>query len=290
MHGRRQRRAGRPGDLPCGRVPGAGGDGDVPVRPALPATVVIIQARHPPGPGLLYFPQRGMAASPFPETMRPARELRLVLRLKEQARHLADELALAAIAASCPPAIEVARCLARPAGFPRAPSGSAASRACLISSWALALTRASSARAAATASRVAAATLMRSAASLMRDHPRHPGTHPHQARPGTPGTGQHPKRREISASCGHTGCSPGYRPAVAPSPGHQEVDPSSRRGPAASQCRDRRAHRAARRREPRLGILADPRRVAPARSPGQRIHDPPGDPPPHRARHSATRR
>ena len=47
VHGRGERRAGRPGDLPCGRAPGAGGDGDVPVRPALPATVVITQARHP---------------------------------------------------------------------------------------------------------------------------------------------------------------------------------------------------------------------------------------------------
>ena len=47
---------------------------------------------HRPGPGLLYFPQRGMAASPFPETVRPARESRFVVRLKEQAHHLADEL------------------------------------------------------------------------------------------------------------------------------------------------------------------------------------------------------
>ena len=50
---------------------------------------------------------------------------------------------------------------------------------------------------------------------------------------------------------------------------------SSRRGPAASQCRDRRADRAACRREPRLRIPADPRRAAQARSPGQCIHYPP---------------
>jgi len=63
---------------------------------------------------------------------------------------------------------------------------------------------------------------------------------------------------------------------VAPPPGHQEVDLSSRRGTTASQLRDRRADRPARRREPRLGIPADPRRTAQARPPGQRIHDPPG--------------
>ena len=57
----------------------------------------------------------------------------------------------------------------------------------------------------------------------------------------------------------HRLVTPGYRPAVAPSPGRQKVDLSARRGPAASQRRDRRAHRAARRRESRLGIPADPR-------------------------------
>jgi hypothetical protein len=67
-----------------------------------------------------------------------------------------------------------------------------------------------------------------------------------------------------------------YRPSVAPPPGHQEVDLSSRRRPTASQCSDRRADRAARRREPQLGIPADPRRAAQARPPGQRIYDPPG--------------
>ena len=36
-------------------------------------------------------------------------------------------------------------------------------------------------------------------------------------------------------------------------PGHQEMDLSARRGPAAGQCRHRRADRPARRREPRLG-------------------------------------
>jgi len=45
MHGRGECRAGRSGGLPCGRVPG--GNGGVPVRPALPATVTVTQARHP---------------------------------------------------------------------------------------------------------------------------------------------------------------------------------------------------------------------------------------------------
>ena len=58
--------------------------------------------------------------------------------------------------------------------------------------------------------------------------------------------------RNLPGSCGHTGWSPGYRPTVAPSPGHQKVDLSARPGSAASQHRDRRAHRAPRRREPRL--------------------------------------
>ena len=53
-------------------------------------------------------------------------------------------------------------------------------------------------------------------------------------------------------------------------------DLSAPDGPAAGQRRDRRAHRAARHREPRLGIPEDPGRTAQARSPGERVHDPPG--------------
>src|SRR5690348_10278314 len=41
-------------------------------------------------------------------------------------------------------------------------------------------------------------------------------------------------------------------------------------------ARDHRADRAARHRESRLGIPADPRRTAQARPPGRRIHHPPG--------------
>jgi hypothetical protein len=44
----------------------------------------------------------------------------------------------------------------------------------------------------------------------------------------------------------------------------------------AGQRRDRRADRAARYREPRLGIPADPGRAPQTRPPGQRLHDPPG--------------
>src|SRR6266566_6814068 len=59
-------------------------------------------------------------------------------------------------------------------------------------------------------------------------------------------------------------------------PGHPEVDLPEPDRPAADQCRDRRADRAARHREPRLGVQEDPRRTAQARPPGWRIHDPTG--------------
>src|SRR5207247_8810812 len=45
-----------------------------------------------------------------------------------------------------------------------------------------------------------------------------------------------------------------YRAAVAPPPGRREMDLSAPDGPAAGQRPDRRADRAARHREPRLGI------------------------------------
>src|SRR5438034_575739 len=67
-----------------------------------------------------------------------------------------------------------------------------------------------------------------------------------------------------------------YRAAVAPPPGRREMDLSAPDGPAAGRRRDRRADRAARHREPQLGIPADPGRTAQARSPGERVHDPPG--------------
>ena len=43
-----------------------------------------------PGPGIIYLPQRGMAPSFPPEPVRIIRELRLIVRLKEQADHFAD--------------------------------------------------------------------------------------------------------------------------------------------------------------------------------------------------------
>ncbi len=69
---------------------------------------------------------------------------------------------------------------------------------------------------------------------------------------------------------------PRHRPALAPPPGHPQVDLSTPDRTAASQRRDRRTHRVARHREHRLGIPADPGRAAQARPPGRRIHDPPG--------------
>jgi putative transposase len=87
-----------------------------------------------------------------------------------------------------------------------------------------------------------------------------------------------PRRADSSpaANCADVAAGhPRHRPAVAPSPGHPEVDLSAPDRTPAGQCRDRRAHRAARHREPRLGIPADPGRVAQARPPGQRFRDPP---------------
>ena len=81
-----------------------------------------------------------------------------------------------------------------------------------------------------------------------------------------------PAGKAASAPAGH----PRHRPALAPPPGHPQVDLSEPDGTAASQRRDRRAHRTARHREQRLGIQEDPRRAVQARPPGQRIDDPPG--------------
>ena len=47
---------------------------------------------HGPGPGVVDLPQRGMTPSVPPEPVRAVRELRLVVRLKEQADHFADQL------------------------------------------------------------------------------------------------------------------------------------------------------------------------------------------------------
>src|SRR5271157_146185 len=81
-----------------------------------------------------------------------------------------------------------------------------------------------------------------------------------------------PASKAASAPAGH----PWHRPAVAPPPGHLEVDLPEPDRTTAGQRRDRHPHRAARHREQRLGIQEDPTRAAQARPPGQRIHHPPG--------------
>ena len=53
---------------------------------------VSLDEPHGPGPGLLDFPERGMTAPPFPETVRPASKLRLVIRLQQEPHYLAGEL------------------------------------------------------------------------------------------------------------------------------------------------------------------------------------------------------
>jgi len=102
---------------------------------------------------------------------------------------------------------------------------------------------------------------------------------PHQA-PATAELGRptsprraHPALATRSADVppGHAG----HRAPVAPPSGHPEVDLPEPDGTAAGQRRDRRAHRTARHREPRLGVPADPGRAAQTRPPGRRLHDPP---------------
>ena len=79
-----------------------------------------------------------------------------------------------------------------------------------------------------------------------------------------------PARGAARASPGH----PGHGPALAPPPGHQEVDlPEPLRAPT-RRPNDRRADRADGPRERDLGLPAHPRRTAQARPPRRRIHDP----------------
>ena len=84
--------------------------------------------------------------------------------------------------------------------------------------------------------------------------------------------GPAPAGKAASAPAGH----PRHRPALAPPPGHPQVNLPQPDRTVAGQRRDRRPHRATRHREQRLGIQEDPRRAAQARPPGRRIHDPPG--------------
>ena len=64
---------------------------DIMVQAAEAVGNISLDKPHGPGPGLLDFPQRGMTAAPFPETVRPARKLRLVIRLQQEPHHLAGE-------------------------------------------------------------------------------------------------------------------------------------------------------------------------------------------------------
>jgi hypothetical protein len=63
-----------------------------------------------------------------------------------------------------------------------------------------------------------------------------------------------PARRAAGAPASHP-----WHPALAPPPDRPHVDLSAPGGTAASQCRGRRADRAARGRELRLGLQGDPR-------------------------------
>ena len=66
---------------------------------------------------------------------------------------------------------------------------------------------------------------------------------------------QAPAGKTAGAPAGH----PWHRPAVAPPPDRPQLDLPAPDGTASGQRRDRRADRAARHREQRLGVPADPR-------------------------------
>src|SRR6266496_1918816 len=86
-------------------------------------------------------------------------------------------------------------------------------------------------------------------------------------------------RRADPAPAGNAAAAPPgdtrHRPAMAPPRGDPEVDLPAPDRPAAGQHRNLLVYRAARHREPRLGIPADSGRTAQARPPGRRIHNPP---------------
>jgi hypothetical protein len=103
---------------------------------------------------------------------------------------------------------------------------------------------------------------------------------PHQsAAPAGLGRPRRPRRAD-PAPAGKAADTPAdharHRSSVAPPPGHPQVDLPAPDRQTAGQRRDRRAHRTARHREQELGIPQDPGRTAETRSPGRRIHDPPG--------------
>jgi len=96
----------------------------------------------------------------------------------------------------------------------------------------------------------------RAAARGRRAAPRQPPAPARLGRPSGPRRAHPaPAGEAADAPAGH----PWHRPAVAPSPDRPQVDLPEPSGAACGQHRDRRADRAARDREPRLGIPANPR-------------------------------
>jgi hypothetical protein len=111
------------------------------------------------------------------------------------------------------------------------------------------------------------------AARGRRAAPRHSAAPAGLGRPRRPGRADPaPAGKAAGTPAGH----PRNRAAVAPPPGHPQMDLPAQDGTAAGQRRARRADRAARHREHRRGVPADPGRAGQARPPGQRVHDPPG--------------
>jgi hypothetical protein len=109
---------------------------------------------------------------------------------------------------------------------------------------------------------------------------RRPAPH-HSAAPAGLGRPRGPRRADPAPAQKAAGAPAGHawnRAAVAPPPGHPEVDLSPPDGTPTDQRRDHRADRASCHREPALGVPADPRRAAQARPSGRRVHDPPGPP------------
>ena len=96
--------------------------------------------------------------------------------------------------------------------------------------------------------------------------------------PGWSGPPSSPHRAHPALATGSADVPPGHardRAPVAPPLGHPQAGVPEPSGTAAGQCRDRRADRAARYREPRLGVPADPGRTAQTSPPGRRLHDRP---------------
>ena len=94
------------------------------------------------------------------------------------------------------------------------------------------------------------------AARGRRAAPRHSAAPAGLGRPRRPGRADPaPAGKAAGTPAGH----PRNRAAVAPPPGHPEVDLPEPEGTAASQRRDHRAHRATRHREPRLGATSGSR-------------------------------